>query len=92
MKGEDNWGKKLAPMGLPLPAAVDETPFGARIASLDRRTPRVRSGPNGGLAASMFLVDLSALRALKSVALQIECLIVGRDACVAKAHVANPKK
>ena len=39
----------------------------------------------------MFLVDLSALRALKSVALQTERLIIGRDACVANAHVANPK-
>jgi hypothetical protein len=39
----------------------------------------------------VFLVDLSALRALQSVPLQIKCLIIGRDPSVANAHVANPK-
>jgi hypothetical protein len=32
------------------------------------------------------------LRTLKSVPLQIECLIIGRDASVTNAHVPNPKK
>jgi hypothetical protein len=40
----------------------------------------------------VFLVDLSAFRPLKSAPLQIECLIIGRDASVADAHVANSKK
>jgi hypothetical protein len=46
---------------------------------------------NRRLAASVFLVDLPALRPLKSVPLQIERLIIGRDASVANAHIANPK-
>ena len=37
------------------------------------------------------LVDLTALRTFKCIPLQIECLIIGRDASVANAHVANPK-
>jgi hypothetical protein len=68
-----------------------QSPNDESVAFTQRFQASLKFGPHGGLAASMFLVDLSALRALKSVALQIECLIVSRDACVANAHVANPK-
>src|ERR1700730_1870478 len=68
-----------------------QSPNNQSVTFTQRFQTSLKFRSNSRLAASVFLVDLSALRTLESVPLQIECLIIGRDASVANAHVANPK-
>src|SRR5260370_29648695 len=68
-----------------------KSPNDQSVTFTQRFKTRIKFRPNSRFAASVFLVDLKALRTFKCIPLQIECLIIGRDASVANAHVANPK-